>query len=105
MDLPFPVLPMMARVVPAGTKRILVTGTPLAVPNWKLHNLIETSGAAVVCEEMCTGTRYFEKLVDETQTSLEGQIDALARRFADIPVNAAYASDLYRTCRTAAAVA
>ena len=32
------------------------------------------------------------------------QIDALARRFADIPVDAAYASDLYRTCRTAAAV-
>lgn len=22
-------------VVPAGTKRILVTGTPMAVPNWK----------------------------------------------------------------------
>ena len=37
-------------VVPAGTKRILVTGTPLAVPNWKLHNIIETSGAVVVCE-------------------------------------------------------
>ena len=34
-------------VVPKGTKRILVTGTPLAVPNWKLHNIIETSGAAV----------------------------------------------------------
>lgn len=68
-------------VVPAGTKRILVTGTPLAVPNWKLHNIIETSGAVVVCEEMCTGTRYFEHLVDDTQTTLEGQYDALARRY------------------------
>lgn len=68
-------------VVPEGTKRILVTGTPLAVPNWKLHNIIETSGAAVVCEEMCTGTRYFEQLVDETQTTLDGQYMALSQRY------------------------
>lgn len=68
-------------VFPAGTKRILVTGTPLAIPNWKLHHIIETSGAAVVCEEMCTGTRYVENLVDETQTTLEGQLRALAERY------------------------
>jgi len=68
-------------VFPAGTKRILLTGTPLAIPNWKLHHIIETSGGAVVCEEMCTGTRYFENQVDETQTTLEGQYMALAQRY------------------------
>lgn len=68
-------------VVPAGTKRILVTGTPLAVPNWKLHNIIETSSAVVVCEEMCTGTRYFENLVDETKTTLDEQFMALSERY------------------------
>ena len=68
-------------VFPAGTKRILLTGTPLAIPNWKLHHIIETSGAAVVCEEMCTGTRYFENPVDETQTTLEGQFRALSDRY------------------------
>ena len=68
-------------VFPEGTKRILLTGTPLAIPNWKLHHIIETSGAAVVCEEMCTGTRYFENLVDETQTTLEGQYQALSERY------------------------
>jgi len=68
-------------VVPAGTKRILLTGTPLAVPNWKLHNIIETSGAAVVCEEMCTGTRYFENLVDESKTTLDEQFMALSERY------------------------
>ena len=71
-------------VFPAGTKRILLTGTPLAVPNWKLHHIIETSGGAVVAEEMCTGTRYFERLVDESQTTLEGQINALADRYMGI---------------------
>lgn len=68
-------------VFPAGTKRILLTGTPLAIPNWKLHHVIETSGAAVVCEEMCTGTRYFENEVDESQTTLEGQFMALSERY------------------------
>ncbi len=68
-------------VFPKGTKRILLTGTPLAIPNWKLHHIIETSGAAVVCEEMCTGTRYFENLVDESQTTLEGQFRALSERY------------------------
>ena len=71
-------------VVKEGTKRILLTGTPLAVPNWKLHNIIETSGAGVVCEEMCTGTRYFENLVDETKTTIDEQIDALANRYMGI---------------------
>lgn len=68
-------------VFPAGTKRILLTGTPLAIPNWKLHHIIETSGAAVVREEMCTGTRYFEHLVDESATTLEGQFQALSERY------------------------
>ena len=68
-------------VVEKGTKRILLTGTPLAIPNWKLHNIIETSGAAVVCEEMCTGTRYFENLVNENINSLEEGYMALSERY------------------------
>lgn len=71
-------------VFPKGTKRILLAGTPLAIPNWKIHNIIETSGGAVVCEEMCTGTRYFENLVDESKDGLEDQIDVLAQRYMGI---------------------
>jgi benzoyl-CoA reductase/2-hydroxyglutaryl-CoA dehydratase subunit BcrC/BadD/HgdB len=71
-------------VFETGTKRILLTGTPLAIPNWKLHHIIETSGAAVVCEEMCTGTRYFEKLTDESKSSVDDQIAALAERYMNI---------------------
>lgn len=67
-----------------GTKRILVTGTPMAIPNWKLHHIIETSGGAVVCEETCTGVRYFDKLVDEGKQNLEDQYDAIARRYMNI---------------------
>ena len=68
-------------VAKKGDKRILITGTPLAVPNWKLHNIIETSGAVVVCEEMCTGTRYFENLVDDSGETLDELYMALSRRY------------------------
>lgn len=71
-------------VFPKGTKRIMLTGTPLSIPNWKLHNLIETSGGCVVCEEMCTGTRYFEKLVDESKNTIDEQIMALSERYMNI---------------------
>ena len=67
-----------------GTKRIMLTGTPLAIPNWKLHHIVETSGAAVVCEEMCTGTRYFENLVDESRTTVADQVQALSERYMNI---------------------
>ena len=68
-------------VFPEGTKRILLTGTPLAIPNWKLHHVVETSGAAVVCEEMCTGTRYFENLVADDCKTLDEAYMALAQRY------------------------
>ena len=71
-------------VFPAGTKRIMLTGTPMAIPNWKLHHIIETSGAAVVCEETCTGTRYFEGQVEEGKATLDEQYRAIAERYMGI---------------------
>ncbi len=91
-------------VFPKGTKRILLAGTPLAIPNWKLHNIIETSGGAVVCEEMCIGTRYFENLVDESKKNLDEQIDAIAERYMGINCacftpNNARIDDIMRLCK------
>ena len=71
-------------VFPEGTKRIMLTGTPMAIPNWKLHHIIETSGAAVVCEETCTGTRYFEGQVEEGKATLDEQYRAIAERYMGI---------------------
>lgn len=71
-------------VFPAGTKRLLLTGTPLAIPNWKLHHIIETSGAAIVCEENCTGTKFFTNPVDESKTTLGDMYQALAERYMKI---------------------
>lgn len=71
-------------VAPASTPRILVSGTPMALPNWKLHNIIETSGALVVNEESCIGTRYYKDLIDEGATTVAEQLERLTERYMQI---------------------
>jgi benzoyl-CoA reductase/2-hydroxyglutaryl-CoA dehydratase subunit BcrC/BadD/HgdB len=71
-------------VFPKDAPRILISGSPMAIPNWKLHHLIESAGAAVVCEESCTGTRHFAKLVPETGETVDEMLDNLAERYLDI---------------------
>ncbi len=71
-------------VTEKGAKRILITGTPMALPNWKLHDIIEKSGGIVVGEEMCTGSRYYQDLVSEDAESLDEMFDEIAEKYLDI---------------------
>jgi benzoyl-CoA reductase/2-hydroxyglutaryl-CoA dehydratase subunit BcrC/BadD/HgdB len=68
-------------VAPAEAKRIVITGSPMAIPNWKLPSIVEQSGAVVVAEELCTGSRFFENLVDEDASDLDSMIQTLAKRY------------------------
>lgn len=65
-------------------KRILFSGCPAVMGNWKVHALIESSGGVIVHDESCTGSRYFEHLVDETARDLNGQMTALADRYLKV---------------------
>ena len=56
----------------------------MALPNWKVPHVIETSGAVIVAEEMCTGLRYFENLVPEDGETVEQMVEAIAARYLDI---------------------
>ncbi|MGE5508024.1 MAG: double-cubane-cluster-containing anaerobic reductase [Chitinophagales bacterium] len=67
-------------VAPKGAPRILITGSPQPIPSWKLHAVIEGSGGVVVCEETCTGTRYFETGVREDGRTVDEQLQAIAER-------------------------
>jgi len=71
-------------VAPASTPRILVSGTPMALPNWKMHHIIESSGAIVVNEESCIGTRYYKDLIDEGSVSVDQQLERLTERYMKI---------------------
>ena len=71
-------------VVDKGTPRILVAGTPMAIPNWKLHHIIETSGAIVVAEETCTGTRYFAGKMKDEGNTVDELLQNIANRYLEI---------------------
>ncbi|PLY06191.1 MAG: 3-hydroxyacyl-ACP dehydratase [Arcobacter sp.] len=58
--------------------RLMVLGTPIAPPNWKLHTAVEGSGGAIINEESCIGHRYYKDNVDldniETEDDLMGEL-------------------------------
>ena len=56
----------------------------MAVPNWKLPFIIESSGAVIVGEESCIGTRNTRDLVEESGDTLEELLDALVDRYMRI---------------------
>lgn len=71
-------------VAPEGTVRLMLSGCPMAVPNWKLPYVVESSGAIIVGEESCIGTRNTRDLTDEAGGTLDEMIDALANRYMKI---------------------
>ncbi len=71
-------------VFPEGTPRVLVSGCPMAVPNWKLPAVVETSGAVIVGEESCIGERGLQNLVDESGGTLDELMDAVVDRYFQI---------------------
>ena len=67
-------------VFPAKTPRILVSGCPQAVPNWKLPMIVETAGAVIVGEESCVGERGTRNLTDESGETVDEMIEAIVDR-------------------------
>jgi benzoyl-CoA reductase/2-hydroxyglutaryl-CoA dehydratase subunit BcrC/BadD/HgdB len=67
-----------------GAARVLLSGCPMAIPNWKLPYIIESSGAVMVGEESCIGTRNTRDLVDESGRTLEEMLDAIVERYMKI---------------------
>ena len=65
--------------------RLMVSGCPMAVPNWKLPSIAESLGASIVVEESCVGTRYFMDMVEPKGDSLKELLEALVEKYAKIP--------------------
>ena len=71
-------------IAPKGTPRILVSGCPMAVPNWKLPAIIENSGAVIVGEESCVGERGTQHLTGSEGSSVDALIDNIVDRYFKI---------------------
>jgi len=91
-------------VAPASAPRILLSGCPMAVPNWKVHHLLESAGAVVVGEESCVGDRGTQGTVVPEGDTVEELIDALVERYLTIdcaiftpnPTRARHAQAMHR---------
>lgn len=71
-------------VLPVSAPKLVVSGCPMAVSNWKIPLIVETSGAAIVAEESCVGERGMRNLVDDSANDLEGLMDALVERYFQV---------------------
>jgi len=71
-------------VFPEKTPRILVSGCPQAVPNWKLPMIVETVGAVIVAEESCVGERGTRNLTDDTGETVDEMMDAIVDRYFQV---------------------
>ncbi len=68
-------------VFPESTPRILLSGCPMAVPNWKLPWIIETAGAVIVGEESCVGERGVRNLTDSSGSTVDELMEAILDRY------------------------
>jgi benzoyl-CoA reductase/2-hydroxyglutaryl-CoA dehydratase subunit BcrC/BadD/HgdB len=71
-------------VFPKGSPRLLISGCPMAVPNWKLPWVVESSGAVIVGGESCIGERGSRNLTDVSGTSVEALMEAITDRYFKI---------------------
>lgn len=71
-------------VAPAGSPRLLMSGCPMAVPNWKVPSIVERAGAVIVGEESCIGERGVQNLVEVRGKSVDELLDAIAERYMTI---------------------
>lgn len=71
-------------VAPKGTPRIVVSGCPMAVPNWKVPTIVEAAGAIIVGEESCVGERGTQHLVGDAGDTVETMMDAIVDRYFKI---------------------
>lgn len=71
-------------IAPAEAPRIVLSGCPMALPNWKVPFIIESAGAVIVAEESCVGERGFRNLVDESGETVDDMIENLVDRYLKI---------------------
>jgi benzoyl-CoA reductase/2-hydroxyglutaryl-CoA dehydratase subunit BcrC/BadD/HgdB len=67
-----------------GRPRVIVSGCPMAIPNWKLPMVIESAGAVVVGEESCVGERGARWMTSEDGNSVEALLDNIVDRYFQI---------------------
>jgi len=93
-------------VFPKGTTRILMSGCPMAVPNWKVPMIVESSGAVIVGEESCVGERGTQWFTEDKSETVAGLLDNITERYFKIdcavftpnPSRIEHVKEMYKKC-------
>ncbi len=64
-----------------ATPRILLAGSPVIFPNWKIPALVEEMAGVVVCDESCAGDRFLYDPVGNPEKTLRDQMAGIASRY------------------------
>jgi benzoyl-CoA reductase/2-hydroxyglutaryl-CoA dehydratase subunit BcrC/BadD/HgdB len=67
-------------IAPQDAPRILLTGSPVLWPNFKVLNIMEDLGAVCVADDSCSGTQYLYNPVEVSDWSKNSMIRAVAER-------------------------
>ena len=66
---------------PPRAARILLTGSPMVFPNWKVPFIIEDLGGILAADEFCTSQRYLSDMVSVDEGTMGDMLMAIAERY------------------------
>ena len=64
--------------------KILISGCPMAIPNWKVPHIVESLGGIVIGEESCIGMRNIRNEVSSEGESVEDLLKNIVERYFKI---------------------
>ncbi len=68
-------------VAPPDSPRIMLAGSPIIWPNWKIPDIIEECGGLIVADELCSATRALSNPVVVDEYTMKGMIQAVSERY------------------------
>ena len=66
---------------PPRAVRIMLTGSPMVFPNWKVPFIIEDLGGLLAVDEFCTSQRYLSDMVSVDEGTMGDMLMAIAERY------------------------
>lgn len=70
-----------SEVAKADAARIMLTGSPMVFPNWKVPTIIEELDGLLVADEFCTSNRYLNDMVAMDEGTMSDMLHAIADRY------------------------
>ena len=61
--------------------RVILGGSPIMWPNWKLPNIIEESDGVIIIDELCSSTRLLQDPIIIDEGSVSSMLRAIAERY------------------------